>query len=196
MLLHEPRLFLFIVKINKKQTISTEGEPCIDDPNYNYYECFESYFYKKRGCQYPWNVFPHLNLSTCNQFNETEKMVFNKDRNFGYDRYHFGHSERMTRTQMQCPRPCQYTKFHLDYRPWEISDHNIGITFKSIQIGFSDFMIVYSKQYFACDLFCILGQLGGNLGFFLGGSILTAIDLTITGLSMLLQFLQRKQHEK
>ena len=189
-------LFLFIVKINQEQKISTEHKPCIDDPNYNYYECFESYFYKKRGCQYPWNVFPHLNLSICDQFHETEKMVLDLDRNFGYDRYNFGHSERMTRTQMQCPRPCQYTKFDLQYGPWEISKDNTGITFKSIQIGFSNFMTIYSKQYYACDLFCILGQLGGNLGFFLGGSILTAIDLVITCLTKFFENIHCKKHEK
>ena len=140
-------------------------------------------------------MYPNLNYSVCNQFERTEKMILDKDRNFGYNRYSFDHSERMTRTQMQCPRPCKFTKFHLDYRPWEIPYDAEGFKFKSIQIGFSNFRLVYQKQYFACDMFCVLGQLGGNLGFFLGGSILAVIDLIICGVSTLLQMTERKKNK-
>ena len=55
--------------------------------------------------------------------------------------------------------------------------------------------MVYSRQYYACDMFCVLGQLGGNLGFFLGGSILAGIDLIICGISTGLQILERKQNK-
>ena len=186
------RISVMTKKIEDK---SSEDEPCNDDPNYNYYECFESFFYKKRKCQYPWNIYPTLNVSVCNKFEETEKMLLDKDRNFGYNRYNFDHSERMTRTNMMCPRPCKYTQFDLDYRPWEVSSDNVGIKFKSIQIGFSNFRMVYSRQYYSCDMFCVLGQLGGNLGFFLGGSILAGIDLIISGISTGLQMLDRKQNK-
>lgn len=178
------------------EDISSEDEPCNDEPDYNYYECFESFFYQKRKCQYPWNVYPNLNVSVCNSFEDTERMLLDKDRNFGYNRYDFDHSERMTRTKNQCPRPCKYTEFNLKYRPWDVSTEKGGFRYKSIQIGFSNFRTVYRKQYYSCDMFCVLGQLGGNLGFFLGGSILAGIDLIISAVAILLQIAERKETKK
>jgi hypothetical protein len=137
-----------------------------------------------------------LNLSVCDNFTETEDLVLDKKRDLGYNRYTFGHSERITTTQMQCPPPCQFTRFHLDYLPWEVRDQNPGVKFKSIQIGFSNFMIVYSKEYYKCDFACIIGQLGGNLGFFLGGSILVVIDFVIECFSKLIQIVEQKQQVK
>ena len=182
--------------MTKQHKISSKGQPCNDDPKYNYYECFESHFYKKRKCQYPWNVYPSLNLTVCENFTETEDLILNKERNFGYNRYTFGHSERLATTEMQCPPPCKYTRFHLEYVPWEVGDQNLGIKFKSIQIGFSNFMIVNSKEYYKCDFACIIGQLGGNLGFFLGGSILAAMDFIIECVFKLIQIVGQKQQAK
>ena len=167
------------MKINKESKISTPDQPCNADINYKYYQCFESYFYKKRGCQYSWNVYSNLTLPICDNFTRTEDMVNNMDRNMGFNRYTFTHSERMTRTKMQCPPPCRQTFYNLAYGPWDVEDFP-GIIFKSIQIGFSNFMIVNAKQYLACDLTCIIGQLGGNLGFFLGGSLLAGMDFFLT----------------
>ena len=183
---------MFAVKIREERRISTTGEPCNDDPNYNYYDCFESFFYKKRGCQYPWNVYDSLDVPICTNFTKTVDLIYNKDRNLGYSRYYFGHSERLTRTEMQCPVPCHHTKYELDYGSWDIEKHSQGITFRSIQIGFSDFMIVYAKQYKMCDFACILGQLGGNLGFFLGGSVLAGLDFIFLAISKLFHILELK----
>lgn len=174
----------FLVKVTSESKIPTPGEPCNDDPNYNYYECFESYFYEARKCQYPWNTYKELNLPICTNFTETERMVFNKDRNYGYERHSFGHSERFTRTDMKCPPPCELIKYNLEYGPSLVGDF-AGIMMKSIEIGFPDFMIKNKKEYRQCDSTCIIGQLGGNLGFFLGGSILAGLDLILDGIVML-----------
>ena len=79
---------------------------------------------------------------------------------------------------MQCSYPCRYTSYKLRYGTWDLGDVP-GVREKSIQIGFSSFMIKTYKEYHACDVYCVLGELGGNLGFFLGGSILAAIDFII-----------------
>ena len=52
----------------------------------------------------------------------------------------------------------------------------------SLQIAFADFRITLKEEYLACDTTCILGQLGGNIGLFLGGSILLALDILIENL--------------
>ena len=122
--------------------------------------------------------------------------MYNKDRNLGYSRYYFGHSERLMRTNMECSIPCHYTKYTLEYDTWDIEKHSQGINFRSIQIGFSDFMIVYGEQYKMCDFACVLGQLGGNLGFFLGGSVLAAIDLVINAMTKVFMSIGQKQRGK
>ena len=50
---------------------------------------------------------------------------------------------------------------------------------RSFQIAFADFAFRSESEYVACGWTCIVGELGGNLGFFLGGSIIFAIDLII-----------------
>jgi hypothetical protein len=57
-------------------------------------------------------------------------------------------------------------------------------------------MIVFSKEYYKCDFACIIGQLGGNLGFFLGGSILVAIDFVVECVSKLIQMAEQKLQAK
>ena len=165
--------------LNKETKIPSRSEPCIEDPNYDYYKCFESYFYEKRGCQYPWNVYKDLKIPICSNFTETEQMVLNKDRNMGKNRIYFGHSERLTRTKMKCPQPCKFTKYKLRYGTWDLWNTLPGIAENSIHIGFPNFRIVNKTEYPACDLTCVIGRLGGNLGFFLGGSILFAIDIAM-----------------
>ena len=169
--------------------ITSRDEPCIDDLNYDYYRCYESYLYKKRGCQYPWNVYKDLEVPICSNFTQTEKMLFNLDKDLGGHRFHFRHTERLTRTKMECPRPCQYTSYDLQFsKSGSFSGSKVdGVKENSLQIGYTDFRFVNYKEYPACDLTCIIGQLGGNLGFFLGGSILAVVDFSVNVLSNLLR---------
>jgi hypothetical protein len=41
---------------------------------------------------------------------------------------------------------------------------------------FKSFQFTYSEEYFLCDWTCLIGEIGGNFGFFLGGSILALYD--------------------
>ena len=38
-------------------------------------------------------------------------------------------------------------------------------------------------EYVVCDASCLIGEIGGNLGFFLGGSILALLDLIVMPLA-------------
>ena len=168
------------MKPQKHYKVSSKKKPCTENNDYNYYRCVESHFYKKRGCQYPWNIYKDLDVPRCDNFTEIEMMLYSKDGNKGYNRHFLGFSERWSRTQMQCPYPCRYTKYTFRYGKGTLDFKDVrGISGKSIQIGFSDFVIHNWKEYLACDFSCVIGQLGGNLGFFLGGSILAGFDLII-----------------
>ena len=159
--------------------ISSKDEPCIDDLNYDYYKCYESYLYRKRGCQYPWNVYEDLDVPICRNFTQTEEMLLNYDKNLGRGRQYFDHNERLTRTKNKCPRPCQYAKYTLHFSPHGSIAKMEGIKENTLEIVFPDFRMVDYREYPTCDLTCIIGQLGGNLGFFLGGSILAGVDFFV-----------------
>ncbi len=49
----------------------------------------------------------------------------------------------------------------------------------TIHLWFKDFLFTYEEEYLICDWTCLIGEVGGNLGFFLGGSILALSDAVI-----------------
>jgi hypothetical protein len=49
----------------------------------------------------------------------------------------------------------------------------------TVHVWFKNFAFTYETEYEVCDWTCLLGEVGGNLGFFLGGSILAFLDLAI-----------------
>ena len=48
-----------------------------------------------------------------------------------------------------------------------------------VHLWFKNFLFTYEEEFLVCDWTCLLGEIGGNLGFFLGGSILAYIDLLL-----------------
>ena len=48
-----------------------------------------------------------------------------------------------------------------------------------VYLWFKNFQFQYDREYLVCDYTCLLGEIGGTLGFFLGGSILFYIDSII-----------------
>ena len=46
-----------------------------------------------------------------------------------------------------------------------------------VHLWFKNFQFVYEEEYTVCDWTCLIGEFGGNWGFFLGGSILAGFDL-------------------
>ncbi len=50
----------------------------------------------------------------------------------------------------------------------------------TVHLWFKNFKITYEKEYQICDWTCLIGEIGGNLGFFLGGSILACTDIILS----------------
>ena len=170
-----------------ERKISTASFPCNSDPQYDFYQCIESYFFKKRGCQYPWNVYKNLNLSVCNVYNDVKMMMESYDRNMGYERVNLPIFEQSKTTKGECLLPCKNYIFDT-----EIEKQEMGGSRRSIQIAFSSFNFVSRDEYIACGWSCVIGELGGNLGFFLGGSILFAIDVILEYITKLGKFIRNK----
>ena len=167
--------------------MSTKNFQCNSDPSYNFHECIESYFYKLRGCQYPWNVYGKSNLPVCKNFTDVKYMIESFDRNMGKRREWFTPSEQIIRTHGECLPPCTNTIYDIKLEKW-----NMGGEGRSFQIAFADFSFISTSEYVACGWTCVVGELGGNLGFFLGGSILFAIDLIIEYIERLANIVKRR----
>ena len=114
-------------------------------------------------------------------------MMGNYDPNMGHKREEFTPPEQYTRTKGKCLPPCTNTIYDVKFEKW-----HMGGGGKSLQIAFSDFIIVSREEYPACEWTCIIGELGGNLGFFLGGSIILAYDLILDYGLKLGRFIRRK----
>ena len=154
--------------------MSTRNKPCRSEPSYNFYECVESYYYKKRGCQFPWNTYVDLKLQTCSNIPLLVDLLEQSanNRSMGGDREWYTNFERTVNTGGECPPPCNITTYELDYIPTLPNGDNIVV-----DIAFKNFVFRHQHEFFACDKTCIIGELGGNLGFFLGASVLLVLDL-------------------
>ena len=150
----------------------TKTQPCNDDPEYNYHQCVESFFYSRRGCQYPWNAYKGIDLLKCTNYTGVMNMLKRINPSWGSGREGFTPFFRLKITQGKCPPPCFSTQYDVQFETWSMWGPNV-----SLQIAFSDFLTIHREEYLACDNTCILGQLGGNLGLFLGGSILLGLDI-------------------
>lgn len=64
---------------------------------------------------------------------------------------------------------------------------NLGLgdndAFHVIYLWFKNFKFKYEKEYLVCDWTCLVGEIGGNFGFFLGGSVLAVFDLILGALA-------------
>ena len=69
------------------------------------------------------------------------------------------------------------TQSNIDY---EDSDTAMVLYFKNM-----DYRV--DTENLVCDYSCLLGEIGGNLGFFLGGSILLYVDLLSEQISKFLK---------
>ena len=159
---------------------------CNGDPNYDHFKCVESYFYKQRECQYPWNPYKDSKLPICEKFVDLKRHIRNQLREFGAYRQWYTNAERSSGTQNQCPLPCTITSYDLRYL---IQREGSG---KSLKISFSDFRVEQKAEYLSCDKTCIIGEVGGNLGFFLGGSILIFFDILMAQIDRIERFAHGK----
>ena len=159
--------------------MSTTRMKCNDDPEYNFYKCTEDYYSKVRGCQYPWNVNGDSNMKVCDKYFEFSSLLWKWNQNVetGAGRENFKMTEILLEKRKQCPPPCFLKEYFVEFERW--AWFNLG-TSVSLQVAMDGVTSFHEEEYFKCDSTCILGEIGGNLGFFLGGSILLGLDIIIT----------------
>lgn len=48
-----------------------------------------------------------------------------------------------------------------------------------VYLWFKNYKFQYDTEYVVCDYTCLIGEIGGNLGFFLGGSVLAYMNTIV-----------------
>lgn len=151
--------------------------PCKDDAEYNLFDCVENYYAKKRGCKYPWSSMNGPNVSICDKYSDLSPGILrfpNQNIDTGAGREKFKLSEFLLKHRKHCPPPCYQKKYSVEFEKWALFSDATPV---SLQIALDSFTIYHEEEYYRCDSTCLLGQLGGNMGIFLGGSILMALDI-------------------
>ena len=162
------------MSVSTKRKLSTPDRPCNDESSYSFHKCIESYLYRKRGCQFPWNYYEDLHdVPVCESYAENIDSL-NKSAHvssLGAFRDYWTNFQRTLNTNGDCPQPCNVTSYKLKYEVNDASGegHNLSIAFKN-------FVFQHSDEFRSCDFTCFIGELGGNIGFFLGGSLLSIIE--------------------
>lgn len=167
-----------LVRISTETKISTVDQPCIREPSYNFFRCVESYFFKERRCQFPWNEDEKLELRTCSDYSEIYSIPYMFEKSYGYKRQTWSQYERLIKTNYACLIPCFSKHYNVKVETWkyDVVPEEQKV---SLQLTFEDFVISHKEEYIGCDSTCILGEIGGYLGFFLGGSVLLGIDMIL-----------------
>ena len=80
-----------------------------------------------------------------------------------------------------CKLPCNVHIYNprYSYQPEHDLNENLG-DFRAdyvITLWFENYQFEHKKEFIVCDWTCLLGEMGGNFGFFLGGSVLLLYDL-------------------
>ena len=55
-----------LVSVKAVKDLNTKEEPCNKDRDYDFHKCFESFYYRKQGCQFPRNFYEDLDVPSCN----------------------------------------------------------------------------------------------------------------------------------
>lgn len=134
--------------------------------------CFENENSRRRGCQKPWNHFNDSKIPVCTDIKQTVQLL---GREQEWSQPFWSTIERSQKSG--CHQPCTKTKYRIQYSYIDDGDTNTDFP---IYIWFKNFKFQYDEEYVVCDWTCLIGEIGGNFGFFLGGSILAMYDVLYT----------------
>ena len=182
-----------------KKILSTSKISCNDDPEFSFFKCIESVYSERRGCQYPWNADNTSDINICKRYADISSVLMNFfNRDTGARRETFRLSDMLMNAERICARPCFLKKFEVKLDRWSLLDQDKSLVkpTTSLKIVLDGFTIMHEEEFLMCDSTCIIGEVGGNLGFFVGGSILLGIDLLFIGINKIATNIQTKRSNK
>ena len=104
----------------------------------------------------------------------------------GARREYMRESEIPVELRKTCPLPCYRKNFKVNIAGW----HPRYMT-RTMKVKLDGFTIEHREEYLECDSTCIIGNIGGNIGFFLGASILLGLDVILKKVRIFLMKIKR-----
>ena len=151
---------MFSAKVTEK--LSTEAKPCVTDPSYSFSKCLQEYVVKKTGCRIDFLAhFDQQTFCSGNSFHyyleELRKMK----------------QEKISNVQKGsgCFPKCK--TLHFSYQKNEKVINWRPNWTSEVYIQPKSSVVEYSKEYYSFDFNDLMSSVGGNLGLFLGWSLLT-----------------------
>lgn len=166
------------IKYSRSTHMSSDSRQCTSDPNYSFMKCVEEFHIKKRGCQAPWLFFPEFDYPMCRKLIEMPGKFYREIDEQDWSRPYWSKIEKVIKTG--CPQPCTVSNYDFQYS--YVDEIDIGLDGDAdwvLYLWFQNFLFKYEEEYQVCDVTCLIGELGGNLGFFLGGSLLSFFDVFV-----------------
>ena len=159
--------------------------PCSSQTDYSFRNCVNDLRMTTRDWQDPWNYNNGINKSMST--NKTQIMEF-----YDWDRhgdilkpmYDIIYQSKKDLQNKGCPLPCNRSEINLQYTyvprekitgtSWNNEDFDW-----TISIWAKNFEINDNKEIKVCDDTCLLGEVGGSIGLYLGVSCISLMDLVV-----------------
>ena len=151
---------IFSAKITEK--LSTEAKPCVLDSKYSFSQCVQEYVVKKTDC--------HIDFLA--NFDQNKSCLGNSLHLY-FEELMKLKQEKISKVQKDsgCYPKCK--TLHFSYQKNEkIINWRPNWT-SEVYIQPKSSVVEYSKEYYSFDINDLMSSVGGNLGLFLGWSLLT-----------------------
>lgn len=158
------------ITYSRATSLEKDDNPCVTDPDYSYLKCVEKAFAERRGCQKPWLFFEEFDhIGNCSDVESIKELT-------ALDEWDTPFWPTILRSyNTSCWFPCVASLYELDYSSRHMDVKNA--TTLQLTIAYKNFKFTYIKEFLACNFTCLIGEIGGSFGFYLGGSILLMFDV-------------------
>ncbi len=135
-------------------------------------------------------MHPSVDLPPCRNWSHILQWFHRYELGFdNYERFNYFPIQAVRKTG--CPLPCTSSVFapKFSYEYLSRKDWLGPVDLRSewvAHLWFENFLFTYESEYVVCNWTCLLGEVGGNFGIFLGASILGLFNLALAqGMSKL-----------
>ena len=151
--------------VKEKIHLNTHEHPCIEDIHYSLTECLHEYAFKQSNCK----------LNNFGSLKEGKRFCTKEGFESFIETLQYLKQEDIEdiKTVSGCISKCKNTEYsyekNLQKVLWETNNRS------EVFIQAKTSVVSYMKEYYTFDLNDLISSVGGNLGLFLGWSILTVV---------------------
>ena len=155
------------ISVTENILMNTKENKCEEDESYNFNVCVRNSVSRKFGCKLAWDFEVTEKLSNCTEISTVKEILSM------YRKVELRNIDR-TVLDTSCALPCRYNEYVLEAEDsTEESSHGISFWFLSQKVLVKKERLLYEMLSFFADI-------AGSLGIFLGVSLLTLWDTSLS----------------